>query len=327
MVLPIGRRVIGEHYRLIRKIGDGAFGIVYEAHHAILDQRFAVKVLRPELCANPRARDRFLDEARALIRFSHRNVVELRHVGEVDDRLYIVMDFVPGISIKQYVATHGPFSEPVALNIMEQVLAGLEAAHRAGIIHRDLKPSNLYLIAKADDEFDVRILDFGLSKLGQTQSHQAMNRSVPGTVVGTLAYMSPEQLQGGRNVDHTSDIFSAGLVLMEMLQGCHPYPDDSGIVVATKFLRDPIPRIRPPFNELVSRGVQDAIGKSLARDPQARFSSAAAFSSALRTDAPRTDRGTRTTKRSSQWLALILWLLAAGLIGLAGAWAAGLLDP
>ncbi|MGE0192757.1 MAG: protein kinase [Planctomycetota bacterium] len=290
---PAHLAVLGGHYHLRRKLGEGAFGEVYEADHELLDQKFAVKVLKPEMCESAEARARFLDEARALIRFSHPNVVQLRHVGEHAGRLYLVMDYVAGETLGDLVQREGRLPEARALGIMRQVLAGLEAAHAAGIIHRDLKPANVLVEASGDGGDHVRVLDFGLSKLTSVSGSAAAHRSMTGTIVGTLAYMSPEQLQGERDIDKRSDVFAAGLMLHEMLAGHHPYPGDSGIVVAAKLLRDPVPAIDPDLP--VSATTRAALATALQRDRDARYASVTTFAQALAGKGPPSDTSRITT--------------------------------
>ncbi len=243
--VPASFETLGEHYQLVEKLGEGAFGVVYRAHHDLLNQDFAVKILKPELCEDQDLRERFLDEARALIRFSHPNVVQMRHVGEQNGRLYLVMDLVRGEGLNDIIRRRGALSEDRAVDFMVQVLAGLEAAHAAGIVHRDLKPGNLIVDRTSDGSERIRVLDFGLSKLSALDGVAGAHRSVTGAIIGTLAYMSPEQLSGESDIDARSDVFAAGLILHEMLNGRHPYPGDSGIVVAAKLLRESVPDLEP----------------------------------------------------------------------------------
>lgn len=286
---------VGGHYKLLSKLGEGAFGEVYRAQHELLEQEFAVKLLRQELCEDQQVRDRFLDEARALIRFNHGNVVQLRHVGEHEGRLFLVMDFVKGEALNDVLRVEGPFSEARAVALIDQVLQGLAAAHAVGIVHRDLKPSNLLVEKRPDGTEKLHILDFGLSKLGAAgDGMKSAHRSVSGSIIGTLAYMSPEQIQG-HTVDQRSDVFAAGLVLMEMLQGHHPYPGESGIMVAARLLRDPIPPLDAKVAAKVSPMVRAAISTALERDRDARFSSATAFAHALQGKGPPSDTSRVTT--------------------------------
>ena len=275
--IPDDLRVLGEHYRLTSHLGEGAFGDVYIAHHDLLDQEFAVKVLKPELCEAEASRARFLDEARALIRFSHPNVVQLRHVGEHGNRLYLVMDLVRGEPLNELMKREGPFDEQRALGMLAQILLGLEAAHAHGIVHRDLKPSNLLVERNDKGQEIVRILDFGLSKLTDGGGLAGAHRSITGTIVGTLAYMSPEQIKGDRDIDQRSDVFASGLLLHEMLEGAHPYPDESGIVVAANILREPIPDLSEAVAKRIRPETRDALRQALRRDRSERTESVIAF--------------------------------------------------
>jgi serine/threonine-protein kinase len=293
--VPKSFQTLGGHYQLLKKLGEGAFGVVYLARHELLDQEFAVKVLKPELCEDPSTRERFLDEARALIRFSHGNVVQLRHVGEQDGRLYLVMDLVKGTPLDELLQKEGALEETRAVSVILQVLAGLEAAHAAGIVHRDLKPANLILEKKPNGQEHVRVLDFGLSRLSAVDGASGARRSVTGTIIGTLAYMSPEQLSGEKEIDGRSDVFAAGLILHELLQGSHPYPGESGIVVAAKLLRDPVPPLDPKRAAKLRPEVRAALARALERDRDARFGSAFAFAQALEGRGPPSDTSRITT--------------------------------
>ncbi len=292
--------LIGEHYQLVAKLGEGAFGEVYKAEHDLLGQEFAVKLLKPELSEDRDVQDRFLDEARALIRFSHPNVVQMRHVGRHEGRLFLVMDYIEGVELDVLMRKHGAFDEKRALNLITQILAGLEAAHAAGIVHRDLKPSNIIIESHADGSERAKILDFGLSKFSAIDGPGGAHRSITGTIVGTLAYMSPEQIKGDKDIDGRSDLFAAGLILQEMLQGHHPYPGESGIVVAAKLLRDPIPPIDDEKREKLSDTTLSALARALERDRDARFASVAAFSQSLAGRGPPSDTSKVTTIQEAQ---------------------------
>ncbi len=292
--------VVGEHYRLVDKLGEGAFGQVFRAHHELLNQDFAVKLLKPELCEDEEIRNRFLDEARALIRFSHPNVVQMRHVGEHQGRLFLVMDFVHGVELNELMKKTGPLGEKRALNLIQQLLAGLEAAHAAGIVHRDLKPSNILVETRDDGTEHAKILDFGLSKFSAIDGPGGAHRSITGTIVGTLAYMSPEQIKGEKDIDGRSDLFAIGLILQEMLQGHHPYPGESGIVVAAKLLRDPIPPIDDDKQKDITQSTMLALGRALERDRDARFASVTAFAQSLEGRGPPSDTSRVATVLEAQ---------------------------
>ncbi|MDF1701451.1 MAG: protein kinase, partial [Planctomycetota bacterium] len=292
--------LLGEHYQLTAKLGEGAFGEVYKANHDLLGQEFAVKLLKPELSADQDVQDRFLDEARALIRFSHPNVVQMRHVGRHQGRLFLVMDYAHGVELAELMQKDGAFDEKRALSLTTQILAGLEAAHAAGIVHRDLKPSNILVETLPDGSEKPMILDFGLSKFSAIDGPGGAHRSITGTIVGTLAYMSPEQIKGDRDIDGRSDLFAAGLILQEMLQGHHPYPGESGIVVAAKLLRDPIPPIDEDKRDKISDHTLSALARALERDRDARFSSVTAFSQSLAGKGPPSDTSKVTTVQEAQ---------------------------
>ena len=292
--------LLGEHYQLVSKLGEGAFGEVYKAEHDLLGQEFAVKLLKPELSEDRDVQDRFLDEARALIRFSHPNVVQMRHVGRHEGRLFLVMDYIDGVELADLMRKHGSFDEKRALNLITQILNGLEAAHAAGIVHRDLKPSNIIVETGPDGSERAKILDFGLSKFSAIDGPGGAHRSITGTIVGTLAYMSPEQIKGDKDIDGRSDLFAAGLILQEMLQGHHPYPGESGIVVAAKLLRDPIPPIDDDKREKLSDSTLSALGRALERDRDARFASVAAFAQSLAGKGPPSDTSKVTTIQDAQ---------------------------
>ena len=292
--------LLGEHYQLTAKLGEGAFGEVFRAHHDLLDQDFAVKLLKPELSEDKDVCDRFLDEARALIRFSHPNVVQMRHVGRHKGRLFLVMDFVEGVELGELIRKHGAFGEKRALAIIKQILSGLEAAHAAGIVHRDLKPSNILIESLPDGTDKAMILDFGLSKFSAIDAPGGAHRSITGTIVGTLAYMSPEQIKGDKDIDGRSDLFATGLILQEMLQGHHPYPGESGIVVAAKLLRDPIPPLDQEKAEKISDSTKSALGRALERDRDARFASVTAFAQSLEGRGPPSDTSKVTTVLEAQ---------------------------
>jgi serine/threonine-protein kinase len=291
---------IGDHYLLVEKLGEGAFGEVYRARHDLLGQEFAVKLLKPEMSESKDSRDRFLDEARALIAFSHPGVVQVRHVGEANGRLYLVMDLVRGRPLDEILKEGSAFPEKRAVDLVLQALSGLEAAHAAGIVHRDIKPSNMLVETRPDGGERLKILDFGLSKLAGVDGLKGAHRSVTGTIVGTLAYMSPEQIKGEADIDGRSDVFAIGLVLMEMLQGHHPYPGESGILVAAKILRDPLPTLDAKVSGRVSAATRSALARALERDRDARFASAAAFAQALQGRGPPSDTSKVTTVQEAQ---------------------------
>ncbi|MDX1389906.1 MAG: serine/threonine-protein kinase, partial [Acidobacteriota bacterium] len=286
MAIEPGQRLL--HYRLGRKIGEGGMGVVYEATDTRLHRKVALKVLPPELTQDPERRKRFHQEAQLAAAFHHPNIATVHDVGEQDGVTFIVMELVRGRSLRDVVRDDPPGVEPV-LEIALGVAAGLARAHREGVLHRDLKPDNVLLT----DEGVPKILDFGLSKLiGDAPSPEesppgdepSATRTLPqitrtGQIVGTLAYMSPEQLQG-RPLDARTDVFSFGVLLYEMVAGKRPFAGDSHLEMATAILRDD----PAPLDELhrgVPPGLQAILTRSLAKDPDRRFPSGQELHDAL----------------------------------------------
>ncbi|MBL8865010.1 MAG: serine/threonine protein kinase, partial [Planctomycetia bacterium] len=221
-------------YRIIRQLGQGGMGAVYAAIDTRLDRKIALKVMLPSYAAIPSAKERFLREARAAAKVSHDNVVT---VHEADDRNgvpYIAMQYLEGYPLDEYLKKKGEIDLPQILRIARETAAGLEAAHKLGLIHRDIKPGNLWLEAPIGR---VKLLDFGLAR--PVDSDVELTKS--GVVVGTTAYMSPEQAQGER-VDARSDLFSLGVLLYRLSTGQLPFPGNTTMAVLMALgTKDPIP--------------------------------------------------------------------------------------
>jgi len=259
------------HYEVVRKLGEGGMGEVYLAHDTSLKRRVALKFLAHDLLRDESARRRFVSEARSAAALDHPFACKVHETGEADGRPYIVMEFVDGVTLKDRL-TRGPIPTPEAVRIGLEVSEALECAHRHGLVHRDLKPSNIML----DPDGHVKVMDFGLAKrvpTGATDQAQATTADLtePGMAVGTLAYMSPEQLLGGQ-VDARADIFSAGVVLYEMLTAVNPFQRPTPAATASAILNEsPYPITR--YVEAVPEVLQHTVKRMLARDPDQRFSS------------------------------------------------------
>ena len=238
------------HYRIVGKIGQGGMGSVYEATDTRLNRSVAIKVLPPEVTANPERRARFHQEAQLAAAFNHPNIATVHDVGEEEGITFIVMEVVRGDSLRELIGEERVSVDRV-LAIAEGVSAGLARAHRDGVVHRDLKPDNVVCA----DEGQPKILDFGLGKwMGTTAAPDRTPSGQTGTatqvgpvelpadaspyvtregqVLGTLAYMSPEQLQG-RAIDVRTDVFSFGVLLYEMLSGRRPFAGESNLDTMT----------------------------------------------------------------------------------------------
>jgi hypothetical protein len=267
---PVSGKRIGQ-YRMVRFLGKGAAGSVYEAVDTLTDDTVAIKLLSPAAATDARTRSRFLAEARLAGRVSHPHLVAVRGAGQADNRVFLVMELVRGGSCADRLRADGPMPEPLATKLVRQAAAALSAVHAAGILHRDIKPANLML----DADGNAKLTDFGLAK-GLAASDVSLTR--PGELMGTPNYMSPEQCRG-EQPDARSDLYSLGATYYCLLTGRPPFSAgnrgqaESHAVVMAKHLREPVPdprSLRPELPEAVSR----IIRRSMAKDPAARYRSA-----------------------------------------------------
>ncbi|HUA15381.1 MAG TPA: protein kinase [Verrucomicrobiae bacterium] len=269
------------HYRIIEKIGAGGMGEVFRAHDERLGRDVALKLIRPASSNNPDHLRRFEQEARAAAALNHPNILSIYDVGFEGANPYIVSELLEGSTLRQRLL-QGPIPVREAADYSLQIAHGLTAAHERHIVHRDLKPENLFLT----NEGRVKILDFGVAKLHMPQDE---NRSMEalttvtksGAVVGTVAYMSPEQLRG-KAVDHRSDIFSFGAILYEMFAGCRAFRGETEVDTMTAVLRE-----EPSEDRLEDAAIpssyQDIVRHCLEKDPENRFQSARDLAFALQT--------------------------------------------
>ncbi|RYE84561.1 MAG: serine/threonine protein kinase, partial [Myxococcales bacterium] len=212
---------IGGRYRLLRVLGQGGMGTVYEAEHVSLAKRLAVKTMRPGMAADPHQASRFMREAQALALLHHPHIVEVFDFGSADGELFLVMELLPGRPLSAWLAAL-PTSPPIALvaSLLDQALDAIEMAHRSGIIHRDLKPDNLFL-SDAPGGLRLTLVDFGLAHVDEAIDRVGKLTST-GMIAGTPLYMSPEQCRS-LSVSPSSDLYSLGCILTEMLQGTPPF--------------------------------------------------------------------------------------------------------
>jgi TolB-like protein len=262
------------HHAVLEKLGEGGMGVVYKARDLRLGRLVAVKVLPPGAFADDEVRRRrFVQEACTASALNHPNIVTVYEIDRADDLEFIAMEYVPGGTLQELIARGRP-PLALAMSLAAQVADALTAAHAAGIVHRDLKPSNIMVSA----EGRAKILDFGLAKTSRPAlalAETTPTLTAAGTVVGTVAYMSPEQATG-RAVDARSDIFSFGCVLYELVSGRRAFDGDSSVDVLAALLRDapaPVPDIAP--------GVMRVVNRCLSKDPAARYQSAADLKAAL----------------------------------------------
>lgn len=270
-------RVLGP-YRLVTELGAGGMGTVWFAEHVSIGRRVAIKVLHPELSADPEPLARFVREARAVNAIRHPNIVDITDIGEQDGLSFLVMELLEGETLGARLERGNP-SVDDAVAIAKQIVLALSAAHGQGIVHRDLKPENIFLCAGDDEELLVKVLDFGIAKLG-TDGGFGGGGTRPGLVLGTPLYMSPEQCMGDRSLDGRSDQYSLGVVLYEMLVGAPPFESDSfGRLVVMHSHEAPTPPCE--HDPSIPEPVSDVVLRALAKSPSDRFESADALAEAL----------------------------------------------
>ncbi|MFG6497747.1 Stk1 family PASTA domain-containing Ser/Thr kinase [Fictibacillus sp. UD] len=258
----IGKRVSGR-YKLLEVIGDGGMAIVYRAKDLILDRDVAVKVLRSEFNKDEDFIRRFKREAESATSLDHPNIVSIYDVGEDEEIYFIVMEYVQGKTLKQYIKEHGKISVEESLHIMKQIVSGMAVAHDHGIIHRDIKPHNILITENGT----AKLTDFGIA-LAITSATITHTNSI----LGSVHYFSPEQARGGI-ANAKSDIYSFGAVLYEMITGRVPFVGDSPVSVALKHLQENVIEPRR-LNPEIPQSVENIVLKSLAKNPLRRYDSA-----------------------------------------------------
>ena len=248
------------NYLVIQKLGEGGMGSVYLAEHPQIGKKVALKVLHSEFSANEDVTKRFFNEARAVNDIGHPNIVDIIDYGVIsagtgrEQLVYFIMEYLAGGTLSHLIRQHSPLPPERSFSIAMQVADALAASHKMGIVHRDLKPDNIILSQRGRDTDFVKLLDFGIAKL--TGDAKGSSQTRTGIVMGTPAYMSPEQCEGRGNVDHRTDVYALGIVLYEMLTGRVPFIGEGyGEIIVQHLAQRPPPpsafRILPPHVELV----------------------------------------------------------------------------
>jgi len=275
-LLEPGKLLEGK-YRIVRRLGQGGMGVVYEAEHSELHLRVAIKVLHPAESFDATAIARFKTEARSAASIRHKNVVEVTDYGLTpDQRPFFVMEYLNGESLADRLDRRHTLSERETVEIADQILSGLGSAHRKGIVHRDLKPENVLFACSDDGQEVIKLLDFGIAKIagGTTASTVLYDDNRPqtqrGVVLGTPGYMAPETVTGRAEADVRSDLFAVGVLLYEMLVGRRPFQGDSPHETMMATATRPVPRpsaLKPDISDAMERLVLTA----LAKNPSDRF--------------------------------------------------------
>ncbi len=277
---PLVGATLAARYQIIRRIGEGGMGAVYEAKHVVIGKRVAVKVLLEKFLTKSDFVARLLQEARLASSIGHENIVDVTDFGTTDDgRSFVVMEFLDGEALSQLIMREAPLPIERSLRIARQVASALGAAHAKGIFHRDVKPENVYLVQRADTDF-VKVVDFGISKAvkqgGQEEGPETYRLTHTGLLLGTPLYMSPEQARGDEDVDHRVDIWALGVMMYECLTGEVPFRANNylGIIsqVLTHVAQSPS-QLRPELG--IPEAVEAVVMRAMEKDRTRRYAAMA----------------------------------------------------
>jgi serine/threonine protein kinase len=268
--LTIGS-TFAERYQVLEELGQGGMGTVYKVLDKEIDEKVALKLLKPEVAADERTIKRFRNELKFARRISHKNVCRMYHISKEEGTHYITMEYVPGEDLKSLVNRTGRFSTGKAVSIAKQVCEGLAEAHKLGVVHRDLKPQNIMI----DRDENARIMDFGIAR-----SVEAKGVTEEGLIIGTPDYMSPEQVEG-READQRADLYSLGVILYEMVTGKVPFEGDSALSVALKHKTE-VPKDPKEIDDRLSDDLSQVILRCLEKDREMRYQTAEELLSELR---------------------------------------------
>jgi tRNA A-37 threonylcarbamoyl transferase component Bud32 len=285
--------VIGQKYWVERVLGEGGMGVVYAATHLQLGQRVALKFLRPDQVNDPEIVERFLREARAVVRLRSEHVCRVVDVGSEGTTPFIVMEHLDGHDLATVIKQGGAVRPSIAVDYVVQACLGLAEAHAAAIVHRDLKPSNLFLTRRPEGTPLVKVMDFGIAKAGGRMDARLTDSAA---IMGSPSYMAPEQLKSARDVDARADVWSLGVVLFELVTARRPFDGDTVADIAAKVTLDP----PAPLPLDLPRGFAELVLRCLEKDPARRYPTVGALAQAL---APFGSPGSRSIAANAAELA------------------------
>jgi len=298
---PLIGTLVSDRYRVLRKLGEGGMGRVYEAQHEGIGKKVALKCLNAEYATHPVVVERFKREARAATAVGNEHIVDVTDLGDLPDGSpFIVMEHLEGRELAALI-DQGPLTLGRAVRILDQVCGALAAAHAKGIVHRDLKPENIFLISRGGNADFVKVLDFGISKMREPEE-TAPSLTRTGMAMGTPQYMSPEQAQGKLSTDHRTDVYALGVILYRMLTGKVPFSAESFPMLIVAIVTQDAPSVLLLRPELPS-AMDGIVRRALARDVDERFQSVTELALALAPfrhveDAPRIAAPVPTTRLS-----------------------------
>ena len=278
---PLIGKVLGEAYQIVRLVGEGGMGRVYEARHLRLkERRFAIKVLHPDLARDPEIVARFQREAESASAIGHPNVIDVYDVHKTHDGVpYIVGEFLEGQEFGGQIEKNGRVDVPTAVHVARQVCRALSAAHKRGIVHRDMKPENVFLV-EHDGVVTVKVIDFGISKVGQAgQGTKRTNLTKTGMIMGTPSYMAPEQARGDK-VDHRADVYAVGAMLYHALTGKKPFDTDDPASTLSLVLTEEPDRPRK-VNAEIPEGLELVVQRAMAKEVADRYATMEELDAAL----------------------------------------------
>ncbi len=281
---PLIGRILHERYRIASKLGEGGMGAVYEGEHLLIRKRVAIKVLHPQFASSVDIVARFHQEALAATAIGHENIVQVSDLGRTPDGgIYMVLELLDGQDFAKLIEHEGRLSIGRVVHVVMQVCEGVQAAHDKGIIHRDLKPENIFIVKRGNDPDFAKVLDFGISKMqeGGPPSEGARASTKTGSIIGTAYYMSPEQAQGMKTIDHRTDVWSLGVILFRALTGRYPFDDDAYPMLILKICAETAPRVRS-LRPDVPLALDEIVSRCLERDVAARIQSCAELRELIR---------------------------------------------